>query len=76
MPLMIRGVPKEKAVGGSWREFVGSGGRGVRIAGASKDTKVRIGRSGVEEDEEMSEVTIRLGGNTVQEVSCSVEGLS
>lgn len=42
-PLVVRGVTKEKTIGGAMGEFVGSGGRGVGIAGTAKYTKVVIG---------------------------------
>jgi hypothetical protein len=62
VPLMVRGVPEEKAVSGSTRKFVGSGGGGVRIADTAKNTKVRIGRGNAEEGEERSRMIDRLVG--------------
>jgi hypothetical protein len=44
VPHVIKGVPREKAAGGSGHEFVESCGRCVMIADATKDTKVRITR--------------------------------
>jgi hypothetical protein len=76
VPLVIRGVPKEKVTGGSGHEFVGSRGRGVRIVGAAKDTEVRTGRGGAEEGEEGCGMTESLGGEVVQEVVGRVETLS
>jgi hypothetical protein len=44
---MLRGVPKENTVRNRG-ELTGSGGRGVRVSGASEDPEVGIGGSGVE----------------------------
>jgi hypothetical protein len=52
MPLVVKGVPEEKAASGLGWKFVGSGDGGVRIAGTTKDVEVRIGKGDAEEGEE------------------------
>jgi hypothetical protein len=76
LSLVIRGVPEEKATSGSGCNFVGSGGRDVKIVGTTKDVKVRVGRDGAEEDEETSGMIDHLEGEAIQEVGGSVETLS
>jgi hypothetical protein len=76
IPLMIRGVPKEKIPNGSRCKFVVSVGGGVGIASAPKDVKVLVGGGGAEEDEELSMMTDRLVGKTVDELDGSVQHLS
>lgn len=39
MPLVVKGVPEEKAASGLGWKFVGSGDGGVRIAGTTKDAE-------------------------------------
>jgi hypothetical protein len=73
---VIRRVPEEKATSASGHKFVGSDGRGVKIASTTKDTKVHIGRAGAKEDEERSRMTDRLGGEAVQKVGGSVDTLN
>jgi hypothetical protein len=41
--LVVRGVTEERTTSGTRGELVGSGGRGVLIAGTTKDTEVVIG---------------------------------
>jgi hypothetical protein len=68
IPLVIRGVYKEKAASGSGHKFEESSGRGITIGSTTKNTEMRIGRGYVEEGEERSGMTDRLGGEAVQEV--------
>jgi hypothetical protein len=51
VPVVIRGVPEEKATSGSGRKFLRSSGEGVGIAGTTKDAKVHIERGGTDEGE-------------------------
>lgn len=52
VPLVIRGVPEEKAARGSRCKFVGSDGGGVGVAHTPEDVKVLIGWGGAKEGEE------------------------
>lgn len=51
LPLVIIGVPEEKTTSVSKHEFVGSGGRGIRIASTTKDAEVCIESGDGEEGE-------------------------
>jgi hypothetical protein len=53
-----------------------SGGGEIRVASALEDTKMIVGGVDVEESEVRSGVSNRLGGQTVEEVGGSGEGLS
>jgi hypothetical protein len=53
-----------------------SGGGEIRVASAPKDTEMIVGGVDVEKSEVRSGVSNRLGGQTVEEVGGSGEGLS
>jgi hypothetical protein len=53
-----------------------SGGGEIRIASAPEDTEMIVGGVGAEESEVRSGVSNRLGGQTVEEVGDSGEGLN
>jgi hypothetical protein len=73
--LMIRGVTEEETTSGARCKFVGSSGRGVGIVGATKHSKVCIGRCGVEEGRKGSGMTVRLGGEAFEEMSDIIQRL-
>jgi hypothetical protein len=44
VPLVVRGVAKEKTAGGARRKLMWSGSGSVRVAGTAEHAKVVIGR--------------------------------
>jgi hypothetical protein len=61
IPLVIRGVPKEDATGGSGRKLVRGSGRKIRIASTCERVEVIVGGRGVEESKVGGGVRNRLG---------------
>jgi hypothetical protein len=72
IPLMVRGVAKEKATSGARRKLMRSGSGSVRVAGTAEHTKVVVGRGCAVKGKVGSRVAHRLRGKTVEEVCGSV----
>jgi hypothetical protein len=75
IPLVVRGVAKEEAVGGARRKLMRGSSGIVRVAGTVEHTKVVVGGGYAVQGEVESRVANRLGGKTVEEVGGGVQGL-
>jgi hypothetical protein len=73
---MVRGVAEEDTTSGARGELMRRSGCEIAIASAPEDTKMFVRRMDAEESEVRSGVGNRLGGETVEEVGGSGEGLS
>lgn len=73
---VIGGIAEEHTKGGARRELVGSSSREVRVAGASEDPKMIVGRGFPEEGEVGSTVGKGFGGETIQKVGRSLEAFN
>jgi hypothetical protein len=71
IPLVVRGVAKEEASSGAWRQLMRGSSGSVGIAGTTKYAKVSIGRGGAVQGEIRGGVAYRLRG----EVGGCVKGL-
>ena len=69
---VIGGIAEEHTKGGARRELVGSSSREVRVADASEDPKVIVGRGFPEEGEVGSTMGKGFGGETIQKVGRSL----
>ena len=76
IPLMIGRVAEEDTTSGARGELMRSSRSEIGIARASEDTKMVVGGMDAEESEVRGGVGNRLGGETVEEVGGSAEGLS
>jgi hypothetical protein len=76
IPLVVRGVAKEEATSGAWRQLVSGSSGSVGIAGTSKDAEVGVGRGGAIQGEIGGGVAHRLRGEVVEEVGGRVKGLA
>jgi hypothetical protein len=75
IPLVVRGVAKEEAASGAWRQLVSGSSRRVGIAGTTKDAEVGVGRGSAVQGEIGGGVAHRLRGEAVEEVGGRVKGL-
>jgi hypothetical protein len=75
VPLVVKGVTKEKTLSGVVGELVGSSGGGVGIAGTTKDSKVSIGGVCAIQGEIGGGVTHRLRGKAVEQLGSNIQGL-
>jgi hypothetical protein len=73
--LVVRGVAKEEAASGAWRQLMRGSSGSVGIAGTAKYAEVGIGRGGVVHGEIGSGVAHCLRGEAVEEVGGCVKGL-
>jgi hypothetical protein len=74
--LMIGRVAEEDTASGARGELMRSSRSEIGIASAPEDTKMVVGGMDAEESEVRSGVGNRLGGETVEEVGGSAEGLN
>jgi hypothetical protein len=75
IPLVVRGVAKEEAASGAWRQLMRSSSGSVGIAGTAKYVEVGVGRCGVVQGEIGGGVAHCLRGEAVEEVGGCVKGL-
>ena len=73
--LVVRGVAKEEAASGAWRQLMRGSSGSVGIAGTAKYAEVGIGRVGVVHGEIGSGVAHCLRGEAVEEVGGGVQSL-
>jgi hypothetical protein len=76
IPLMIGRVAEEDTTSGARGELMRSSRSEIGVASAPEDTKMVVGGMDAEESEVRGGVGNRLGGETVEEIGGSAEGLS
>ena len=76
IPLMIGRVAEEDTTSGARGELMRSSGSEIGVASAPEDTKMVVRGMDAEESEVRGGVGNRLGGETVEKVGGSCEGLS
>jgi hypothetical protein len=76
IPLMIGRVAEEDTMSGARAELMRSSRSEIGMTSAPQDTKMVVGGMDAEESEVRGGVGNRLGGETVEEVGGSAEGLS
>ena len=74
--LMVGRVTEEDTTRGARGKLMRSNGREIGVASAPKDTKMVVRGMDAEESEVRGGVGNRLGGETVEEIGGSAEGLS
>jgi hypothetical protein len=74
IPLVVKGVAKENAASGAWRQLIKSSGRSVGIVGTTKHAKVGVGGCRAVQGEVGGGVAQRLRWEAV-EVGGGVQGL-
>jgi hypothetical protein len=75
IPLVVRRVAEEEAVGGARRKLVRGGSKSVRVAGTAEHVQVVVERGCAVQGKVRCRVAHRLRGKTVEEMRGSMKGL-